>query len=142
MAAKIVEIADAVVVHLASQDFLGGWIVDRGFEPPATLGQVQAGRVTVAPVTRLMSMADRAGRYSYDYGVDIALHKSLTGPTQPGAIDLLLEVVEQTADALKAQNFAGCNVVAIDQEELQSLVMISGAATFQSVMRLMLKDLR
>lgn len=142
MAAKIVLIADAVVAHLAGQDFLGGYVIDRAYEAPATPGQIENGRVTVAPVTRHLTITDRAGRYFTDYGVDVAIHKSLTGPNATAGIDLMIDVVEQTADALKGGVFEGCNVVAIDQEDLQSLIMLSGAAVFQSVMRLMLKELR
>lgn len=142
MAAKAVEIAEDIRLTLSGFAWLTGYTIQRAYMPPAELGDIINGRVTIVPVAQEAQMLTRADKYQHDFVTDVAIHKVIAGPTDTAGIDAMLDIVQQTFDGLKNFVFAGCESITIENDPIQDLTIIQGGNLFASLIRVTCRTAR
>ncbi len=101
MAARIVQIADAIVARLQAEQFSLSFVCERQYCPVRELKDYGVLRVTVIPVTWERSGGSR-GDDQLDHTIEIDIQQQLSGPKQlegPEG-DALMGLVEEIAKFL------------------------------------------
>ena len=101
----ITDIAQAVVDHLNDQSFSMPVTARRVALPEFDLADMQELHVTVAPRQVESAVLDR-GRDVHDVQIDVAVQKKVASVGNE-AIDPLLALVREMADALNRRNLGG-----------------------------------
>lgn len=110
-AAKIIEIADALVWELNAATFSRKFTAERCYQPTFDLPDLQTLKVTVVPkgISPMAGEGSR-GAMQHDYQVHVAVQKKLatTGDEQKAELDALMLFVEEIAKHLERNRLGAC----------------------------------
>lgn len=99
MSAVAVQVADAVVDHLAGAPFMPAVVAQRSWLPQAELAALSTLHVTVTPVTMTIEPATRS-EYDFLCRVEVGVQKKVD-PADGAAIDALAQLVQDMVDHLQ-----------------------------------------
>ena len=108
MAAKVIEIADALKDELNGQTFSQPFTAVRAYQPTYELKDMAALHVTVVPKSVTATPGSRAGNF-HDYAIDVGVQKKFE---QEADIDALMALAQEIAGFLNRRRLGACPDVA------------------------------
>lgn len=137
MAARVIEIADAVVARINGASLSVPVTAVRAYRPEWTLAELESLRCTVVPVSLAAVPLDR-GRDTGDYVVDVALQRRL--PDESNAtIDGYMLLVEEVAELFRWVRFdppADAKCVAVQNDPIYAPEHLEERRVFTSLLTL------
>ncbi len=100
----IIQIADAIVAGLNAGSFAPPFTAQRRYRPTFDLAELDTLRVSVVPKSVEITNATRSASY-FDCTVDIGIQQKVDAD-DAGAIDALMDLVQQIADHLRMQRLS------------------------------------
>jgi hypothetical protein len=100
------EIAEALVADLNATVFSRPFTAHRAYLPIFNLGDMEDLHVTVVPMGRAVTPANRT-LLQVEHRLDLAVQQRLAGGTDEDDCDSLLALVEEIADHLSGHSLAG-----------------------------------
>jgi len=97
----VVQVADAVVASLNAGSFSVPFVAQRRYRPTFDLAELDTLRVSVVPKSIEIANATR-GRNQFDCVIDIGVQQKID-TDDTGAIDALMDLVQQIIDHLRKQ---------------------------------------
>ena len=101
----VIQVADAVVASLNAGSFEPPFTAQRRYRPTFDLAELDTLRVSVVPRSVEITNATRSASY-FDCTVDIGIQQKVDAE-DGGAIDSLMDLVQQIADHLRMQRLSG-----------------------------------